>query len=101
MEQEIWRLGCFGVVLVWFVLLISLSRRIKIGHPSAYETLGLPALLGNPFKGTWTLGAFLYSGRFLQLRDPVVTSICFVMCFWFIGGIIWMFGPFLGVFSLT
>ena len=101
MDLEIWRAGCFGFVLLWFVLLFSLSTRLKAAHPDAYESLGLPALLANAFKGTWTLGVFLYSGRFLRLQDPAVNFICSVMCLWFLGAIVWMFGPFAGLFSLA
>lgn len=101
MELAIWRAGCFIFVLVWFALLFSLSARLKASHPDAYESLGLPTLLANAFKGTWVLGVFLYSGRFLRLHDPAVNFICSVMCLCFLGAIVWMFGPFAGLFALA
>lgn len=101
MELAIWRAGCFVVVLLWYALLFALSERLRASHPDAYESLGLPALLANPFKGTWVLGVFLYSGRFLRFHDPAVKFICSVMCLWFLGGVVWMFGPFAGLFALA
>jgi hypothetical protein len=101
MELEIWRAGCFGFVLLWFALLFALSSRLKAARPAAYESVGLPALLANPFKGTWILGVFLYSGQFLRLRDPIVSVVSATMCVWFIGALLWMFGPFAGLFALA
>lgn len=63
MDLSIWRAGCFGFML----LLFCLSTRLKTAHRGAYQSPGLPTLLANAFKGTWTLGVFLYFGRCARL----------------------------------
>lgn len=84
----------FGLVVVWFILLWILSRRLNEVDPGTRQYLGLDSLFGNVVIGTGRLLVFLYSTRFRHLNDSRIDAICTIMMLWIPTALLWLFGPF-------
>ena len=73
-------IAMIGISLVRSVILV---RRLRDRHPSMYfEQLGAPSLgqLASPAVSSskrrlqWRIQKFIWTGEFLRLRDPVISS---------------------------
>lgn len=60
----------FGMVLVWFVLIRLLFKRLEVAHPSKFESMGRPSLfLRNNIATGWATMKFLLAREHRPLND--------------------------------
>ena len=74
----------FGMVLVWFVLIRLLCKRLEQAHPAKYEAMGRPSLFlrNNIASGTATL-KFLVMREHRGLGDPYLSKLADAMLAFF------------------
>jgi hypothetical protein len=72
-----------GMLGAWLLRSVILVRRLRDRHPSVYfGQLGAPSLgqLASPAVSRskrrlqWRMQKFIWTGEFLRLRDPVISS---------------------------
>jgi hypothetical protein len=74
----------FGLLLVmvaiWFALILWLFKRLRLRHPSVFESLGSPSLFWNnsPRNNLRFLG-FLFGSEPRQLQDQTIVRVCVFM----------------------
>jgi hypothetical protein len=61
---------------------IALLRRLRLSHPKVWEILGCPSMMGSNFvKSHWTLVRFVWTLRFTNEADPILTLYCLAAMF--------------------
>lgn len=66
----------FGMVLVWFVLIRLLFKRLEVAHPSKYESMGRPSLfLRNNIAAGWATMKFLLAREHRPLNDSYLSKL--------------------------
>jgi hypothetical protein len=85
--------------LKFFPLLLAIAltagfvamQRFKKKYQEEFEDLGSPYLFGSPFEGrTWRFQGYLFSLRFLRLKDRVVTVGFITMLSLSVIGMVWL-----------
>lgn len=75
----------FGMVLVWFVLVKLLFRRLETSHPEKYEAMGKPSLfLRNSPAGAFAMLKFLVAREHKGLNDSYLSKLSDVMLTFFV-----------------
>jgi hypothetical protein len=74
----------FGLVLamlvIWFALILWLFRRLRLRHPSAFESAGSPSLFwNNSPRNNLVFIRFLFSSEPRQLQDQTLIRVCMSM----------------------
>ena len=87
----------FGMVVVWFVLIRLLFKRLEQAHPSKYESMGRPSLfLRNNIATGWATLKFLLTREHRSLKDGYLSKLADAMLvFFFLYSLI-----FFGLFTL-
>jgi uncharacterized membrane protein YhaH (DUF805 family) len=65
---------CMAMVLVWFMLMRRLFKRIETCHPEKYEAMGSPSLQ-RAQSASWPLLKFLFGREYRALDDPYLTKL--------------------------
>jgi len=75
----------FGLVLVWFVLVKMLFRRLESAHPAKYEAMGRPSLfLRNSPAGAIAMLKFLVTREHKTLNDSYLSKLSDAMLAFFL-----------------
>jgi hypothetical protein len=95
-----WFAVLFAMVLVWFVLISWLFRRLREHHASTYEAMGSPSLFwNNSMRNNWLFMKFLFGSQWRELGDPAVTNACRFMRVFLVAYLALFLGPVFIVFS--
>jgi hypothetical protein len=90
----------FGMVIVWFVLIKLLYKRLEREHPQKYEAMGKPSLfLRNHISGSFATLKFLVSREHKALNDGYLSKLSDAMLVFFAIYLLLFFGLFVGVAS--
>ena len=66
----------FGLVLVWFVLIKLLFKRLEASHPQKYESMGRPSLfLRNNIATGFATMKFLFAREHRALDDGYLSKL--------------------------
>ncbi len=66
----------FMLVLVWFVLIRALFKRLETRHAEKYEEMGRPTLFRrNNLRTNYTTIKFLFGREHRELDDPVLSRL--------------------------
>jgi hypothetical protein len=85
----------FGMVIVWFVLIKLLYRRLELAHPQIYEAMGRPSLfLRNSIAGGWATFKFLVTREHKTLNDGYLSKLSDTMLVFFALYLLLFFGLF-------
>lgn len=83
----------FAGVIVWFVMVSSLFRRLRRDHPEKFRTMGEPGLfLNNTPRTNWTFIRFLFKREDRELSDPSLSRLSRTMLIFFVCYCIVFFG---------
>lgn len=75
----------FGMVLVWFVLVKMLFKRLESAHPTKYEAMGRPSLfLRNSPAGAIAMLKFLVTREHKALNDSYLSKLSDAMLVFFL-----------------
>ncbi len=75
----------FGMVLVWFVLVRLLFKRLEAAHPAKYEAMGRPSLfLRNSPAGAIAMLKFLVTREHKALNDGYLSKLSDAMLAFFV-----------------
>lgn len=92
----------FGMVIVWFVLIKLLYRRLEREHPQKYEAMGKPSLfLRNHISGGFATLKFLVSREHKALNDDYLSKLSDAMLVFFAIYLLLFFGLFVAVATQT
>ncbi len=70
---------------IWFPTLFWFFRRLRIQHPSVYESIGSPSLFwNNSMRNNWLFFKFLWSSRVKELNDLALTRSAVFMRIWLV-----------------
>jgi len=65
------------MVVIWFVLIARLFKRLRVKHSVIYENLGSPSLFyNNSMKSNYLFLRFLCKNEFEVLNDPPLVKLC-------------------------
>jgi hypothetical protein len=85
----------FGIVIVWFVLIKLLYKRLEREHPQKYEAMGKPSLfLRNHISGSFATFKFLVSREHRALNDRYLSKLSDAMLVFFAIYLLLFFGLF-------
>ena len=86
-----------AMVLIWFVMIIALFRRLKLRHLDKYTEMGEPSLFwNNSMKTGWATLRFLFRREHKDLRDDSLSLLSDSMLVFFAIYTILFFGLFFG-----
>jgi hypothetical protein len=90
----------FAFVLVWFYMVSSLFKKLRINHQAKFAEMGKPSLfLNNSPKTSILLFRFLFRREDKALGDPAVTKLTKVMIVFFLCYTVLFLGFFLTVLA--
>ena len=83
-----------AMVFIWFGLIITLFRRLKIKHSEKYKEMGQPSLFwNNSMKSGWSTLKFLCKREHQILGDPTLAFLSDSMLVFFAVYLVLFFGP--------
>lgn len=83
----------FGMVIVWFVLIRLLFKRLEVAHPQKYEAMGRPSLfLRNNMATGWATMKFLFAREHRSLNDSYLSKLSNAMLAFFVIYLLLFFG---------
>jgi hypothetical protein len=69
-----------AMVVIWFVLILWVFKRLRRRHPSVFESLGSPSLFwNNSPRNNFLFLRFLFGSEPRQLRDETLVRVCVFM----------------------
>jgi hypothetical protein len=69
-----------AMVAIWFALILWLFRRLRLRHPSVFESLGSPSLFwNNSPRNNFRFLRFLVGSEPSQLQDQTLVRVCAFM----------------------
>ena len=99
MNESIFGAGVIGLMamaVIWFAALAWMFRRLRIRHPTTYESIGSPSLVWNgSMRNSYLFLKFLWSRRIWELNDSTVAHVAVFMRLW----LVVYFAIFLGILA--
>ena len=65
-----------GMVVVWYVAMEWLLRRLRYRHSGIYESIGSPTSLSTGSLSNWLFLRFLFGVNDQTIDDPAVVAVC-------------------------